>query len=165
MSDAVGAGRNAERTLRVLRNQGAVQEASRFAALAVGHCDAACQQATSLVVSELAENMVKYSARSEDHRAGTIAIGVQNDVVCIRTTNHVESEADGRHVVQALSRIASAPDVKELYRRRLQELFGDPALPRAQLGLIRVAFEGGFRLSCSFEANVLEIVAERRASR
>jgi hypothetical protein len=49
----------------------------------------------------------------------------------------------------------------DLYRARLRELFENPSLPKAQLGLLRVAFEGGFRLSYSFAPPQLEIVAER----
>jgi hypothetical protein len=51
--------------------------------------------------------------------------------------------------------------VRELYRARLQQLFEHPELPRAQLGLLRTAFEGGFRLTCSYERCELQIVAER----
>ena len=154
-------GRKPEREMQVLRDPGAIEEAGRFASLAVGDCEDECRLATVLVVSELAENMVKYSAPAPDRGAGTIAIDVEADLVRVRATNVVGSDDDGRHVVDAVSRL-SAADARELYRNRMRELFGDPGLPRARLGLIRVAFEGGFSLSCSYRASVLEIVAERR---
>jgi uncharacterized protein YciW len=59
------------------------------------------------------------------------------------------------------SQIAKATDLQQLYRARLKELFGAPNLARAQLGLLRMAYEGGVRLSCSYEGQILEIVAER----
>jgi hypothetical protein len=145
----------------VLRESDAVQEAGRLAALAVGECEQECRAATLLVVSELAENMVKYGALAPDQRAGTITVDVEDGLVRVRTTNVVESEADGQHVVDAVSRISTS-DANELYRTRMRELLSDPALPRTRLGLLRVALEGGFRLTCSYRAKVLEIVAERR---
>jgi hypothetical protein len=144
--------------MRLTGGHEAVDAASRFAATVVGHCDAECREATTLVVSELAENMVKYGPPKEP---GAIAIGVEEELVRVRATNVVESETDARQVVGTVSRIAAAAQVRDLYRDRLRELFDNPGLPRAQLGLLRVAFEGGFQLSCNFKAPVLEIVAER----
>jgi hypothetical protein len=73
----------------------------------------------------------------------------------------VLSREDGERVLAGVKRIAAAPNVMDLYRSRLQELFEQPALKRAQLGLLRIAFEGGFQLSCSYEYPTLEVIAER----
>ena len=156
-------GATAERTLKVSRLQDAVGEAQRFVELAVGICDRACREAVVLAACELAENLVKYGADHPDPRAGTLAISVQGNVTRIRATNAVQSTSDGRQVAALVSRI-SAPtsNVHDLYRARLQELFTDPTGQRAQLGLLRLAFEGGFRLSASFESPILQIVAERQ---
>lgn len=150
-----------ERTCRVLRNKSAVDEARRFAELAVAYCDSDCRQAVSMVVSEFAENVVKYSAKDGQAIAGTIAIGREAGQVRIRATNTVSSLEEGRRVQEAITRIATSPSVTDLYRSRLQELFLNPNLPRAQLGLLRIAFEGGFRLSCTLTGSTLEIIAER----
>jgi hypothetical protein len=150
-----------ERTCRVTRNKSAVDDARRFAELAVAYCDVDCRQAVAMVVSEFAENLVKYSAKDDQVYAGTISILREGGVVRIRAKNAVASPDEGRRVQEAITRIATSPSITELYRSRLQELFKNPQLPRAQLGLLRIAFEGGFRLSCSFEASVLEITAER----
>jgi hypothetical protein len=147
-----------ERTLHIARTRSAVEDAHRFAALVVGQCDSACVQATTLVVAELVENIRKYGGAAGQ---ATIAIGVDDDLIRVRARNVVASDGDAHQAMATISRISAAPDVRELYRDRLRELFGNPAIPRAQLGLLRVAFEGGFRLSCSFTTPVLEIVAER----
>lgn len=150
-----------ERTWRFPRDKAAIEDAMRFAELATSYCDAACREAVVLAVTELAENVLKYGAAN--HRAGsaTLAIGLMGKVVRIRVKNPVNSAMDARSVVEAVSRIASSPDVKELYRNRLAQLFTDPSLPRAQLGLLRIAFEGRFRLSCEYRDPFLELVAER----
>jgi hypothetical protein len=152
----------ATRTVQLSRDQGAVGQATRFAELAVTSHDDACREATTMAVAELAENIVKYSAAEHQRRAGEIAIECDARCVRIRATTDVVSSADDAHrAIETVAQIAGAPSVADLYRRRLRVLFNDPNLPRAQLGLLRIAFEGGFRLSCSHEGRRLEIVAER----
>jgi hypothetical protein len=150
-----------ERTWRFPRDGSGIDDAMRFAELATSYCDPACREAVVLAVAELAENVVKYGAHN--HAAGTpmLAIGVQGKVVRVRVKNPVNSGTDARSVVDAVSRIASSPNVRDLYRTRLAQLFSDPTLPRAQLGLLRIAFEGRFRLSCDYHDPFLELVAER----
>jgi hypothetical protein len=151
----------AERTWKLPREQKAVDDAIRFAELAISYCNSDCREATAMAVAELAENVLKYGAGDGGAGAGTIAIGVNHNVVRIRVQNLVSSRDDGERVMAGVTRIASAPKVMDLYRTRLQELFEQPALKRAQLGLLRIAFEGGFQLSCSYQHPQLEIVAER----
>jgi hypothetical protein len=150
------------RTLQVSKDGGSVGRATRFAELAVTSFDEACREATTMAVAELAENIVKYSAPADDRRAGAIAIESAPGLVRIRATTEVVISADdAQRAVDTVAQIARAPNVAELYRRRLAALFDDPSLPRAQLGLLRIAFEGGFKLSCSKMGRRLEIVAER----
>jgi hypothetical protein len=152
----------AERTLKIGRWSHAVSEAMRFAELAVSYCDTTCREAIVLAASELAENIVKYGIPHHDPRAGTISVTVQGNIARISATNAVISVDDAQKVVDIVARIrASSAGAIELYRERMGELFANPGAPRAQLGLLRLAFEGGFRLSASFAAPLLEIVAER----
>jgi hypothetical protein len=150
-----------ERTWRFPRDRSGIDDAMRFAELALTYCDPACREAAVLAVAELAENVVKYGAHNHAAGAPTLAIGLQGKVVRIRVKNPVNSGTDARSVVDAVSRIASSPDVRDLYRTRLAQLFANPTLPRAQLGLLRIAFEGRFRLSCDYHDPFLELVAER----
>ena len=150
-----------ERTWKLPREQKAVDDAIRFAELAISYCTSDCREATAMAVAELAENVLKYGASDESPGAGTIAIGVNSNLVRIRVKNRVNKREDGERVLAGVMRIAASPKVMELYRNRLQELFEQPSLKRAQLGLLRIAFEGGFHLSCSYEHPMLEVVAER----
>jgi hypothetical protein len=149
-----------ERTWRVRRDPKALEEARRFAQLAVSFCDEKCREATILAVCELVENLLKYSPASVV-TVGEIAILLVDSTVRLRVTNRVASVEDAHRAVDMLSKIASCPSKRDLYRGRLRELFANPGLPRAQLGLLRVAFEGGFNLRCSFKSPELEIVAVR----
>jgi hypothetical protein len=149
-----------ERTYEVAREQTAIEGARRFAAAALERADPACREAVQMAVLEFAENLVKYGV-SDEGPAGTIAICVKDAGVRIRVTNVPSSREDAKHVIETIEEIESAPNVRDLYLLRQRELFGHPNLPRVRLGLLRVAFEGGFRLSCSYVPPVLEVTAER----
>lgn len=151
----------AERTLRLVPVDSAVDDARRFAEHAVSYCSPECREAVSLAVCELGENVVKYGVRGTEAHAGTIGVGIDGDTIRIRATNRVGAQDDARKVAELIARISQkGADVRDLYRNRLKELFTNPALPRAQLGLLRTAFEGGFRLSCNVRGAELEITAE-----
>jgi hypothetical protein len=151
-----------ERTLNLPRRKNAVEDAQRFAASAVSYCTPECRQAVELAVCELGENLIKYAGGSDEPYAGTIGVAIDGDNVRVIATNRVASEDDAQKVRELVALIAgSGASVRELYRARLQELFLNPALPRTQLGLLRMAFEGGFHLSCRFEPPELSIIAER----
>jgi len=156
----VSAAPQAERTLNLSRHEAAVEDARRFAEGAVSYCTPECREAVTLAVCELGENLIKYSGSADELNAGTIGVSVEGDRVRVRAVNRVHSAEDAEAVTEIVNKI-TASDIRELYRARLQELFANPSLPRAQLGLLRMAFEGGFRLSCSFEAPQLQIIAER----
>jgi hypothetical protein len=152
-----------ERTLNLPRRSStAVEDAQKFAALAVHYCTPECQEAVTLAVCELGENLIKYGGDKDDTYAGTIGVAIEGDKVRVRAVNRVASPEDVRRVREIVGKLSgSGAEVRELYRARLQELFANPDLPRAQLGLLRMAFEGGFRLSCSFSPPELQIIAER----
>ncbi len=155
-------GADAERTLKLPRRDAALADAQRFAALAVTYCTPECQEAVTLAVCELGENLIKYSGNQDELHAGTIGVSCDGDRVRVRAVNQVTSVEDAQRVRELVAQIAgSGIAVRDLYRARLQQLFDNPDAPRAQLGLLRMAFEGGFRLSCSFDHSQLQIVAER----
>jgi hypothetical protein len=154
-------GHLAERTCKIGNEQRSVDDAMRFAELALTYCERACREAVAMAVSEFAENLVKYGALDPFRSAGTISLRMDGHQVRIRVSNNVQSHEDAETVLRMIAKISASANPMDLYRARLRELFENPGLPRAQLGLLRIAFEGGFRLSCSYVFPVLEIVAER----
>ena len=113
-----------------------------------------------MVVTELAENMVKYGDPSATF-AGTIALAVEGDRVRITASNELSSALEAERVARTVEWIAASNDLKALYEARVEVLFQNPGLPRTQLGLLRAAYEGAFRLSYRFDAPMLTIIAER----
>jgi hypothetical protein len=161
VSDSIRVTKN-ERTLKIRRRQSALDDARRFADLAVRGCSEACREAVALAVTELGENLLKYAAPTDPAHAGTIGVGIEGDKIRIRAVGGVNSPDDARKVAGIVGKITTSDGgASALYRDRLRELFENPALPSAQLGLLRLAFEGNFRLSYSFAPPELEIVAER----
>lgn len=154
-----------ERSCKIVPGPRAVIEARRFAELAVHSCDQGLSEAAIMAVSELAENIVKYGAKTESVFAGSISIAIEQDVIRIRATNTVANDHEAEDVKSSIAQIASAADATSVYRARLAELLANPRLSRTQLGLFRIAIEGGFRMSCSYERPILAIVAERSFSR
>jgi hypothetical protein len=150
-----------DRTLKVVAGQDA-SVATRWIEPAAGCGDPTCLEALALAASELAENILKYGVEHADPRAGTISVSVEGNLARLCATNAVTSAEDVRVVRDIVDRLSlPASDAAALYAERLRELFAHPSLPRAGLGLLRLAFEGGFRLRASFEDPLLQIVAER----
>jgi hypothetical protein len=137
-----------------------LDEVTRFAEFAMASCDRPLREAIVMAAWELTQNLLKYGTSDDPETAGTITIAVDADTVRIRTRSQAESLQNARSALSTVSRIASK-SVSDLYRERLRELFERPRQQRAKLGLLRVAFEGGFRLTCSYEAPYLEVTAER----
>lgn len=148
-----------ERLLEVESRQKSIEEVRLFAERAAADRDPACREAVVLAVQELAENLAKYGGSEET--PGRIVLLLSDDRVRIRIVNAACSRDDGERAQGMIAEINASSNVRELYRLRQRELFENPELPRVRLGLLRVAFEGGFRLSCSYEPPRLEILAER----
>jgi hypothetical protein len=151
-----------EHTLALQCRDESVGEALRFAELATSFCTPECREAVALAVCELGENLIKYGEPNASAHAGTIGVSVEGARVVVRATNRVSSSEDAERVAELVAELGrSTASVHDLYRARLRDLFSNPDEPRTQLGLLRMAFEGGFRLSCRFEAPELHIIAER----
>jgi hypothetical protein len=153
-----------ERTCKLARVGRAVDDARRFAELAVPCEHTACREAAAMVAAELAENIIKYGAKGSDPFAGSLTIARARDRLRIRATNEVSSLEAAQAVLASVRAIAQSDDVRALYRSRLATLFTSPGLTRAQLGLLRVAFEGGFKLEASCTGMSIVIVAERQCA-
>lgn len=113
-----------------------------------------------MVASELAENVVKYGEPVENAPAGSLQLIIADESVRVISTNGVRSPERAQHLAVALERIREA-DPQQLYLERMQELMANPTQKESQLGLLRIAFEGQFKLSHVYEGSVLTITAER----
>jgi hypothetical protein len=149
-----------EQSCEVLRASQGVEDARVFTEAALAWCDAAVREAASMVVAELAENIVKYTA-DDGPIGGTISLSFVDGVLFIRATNRAASEEDVACAARVIEELASSDNATRPYCSRMAALFRNEDLPRARLGLLRAAVEGGFRLSCTYERPTFTIVAQR----
>jgi hypothetical protein len=123
--------------------------------------DEELREAAVMVASELAENAVKHGEPTGQSQSGNIRLEVEGDRLRISSTNGARNEESVRCLGQQLERIAAAEDPMDLYLERLQELLSHPDQIGTRVGIYRIACEGKFKLSHSYQQGVLTIIAER----
>lgn len=117
------------------------------------------REAAIMVASELAENLVKYGKGVGGVESGRVRIEVSPTAVTIVSENGAPPERAAS--VQAVIEKMNSSDVGQLYLERLTEMASRPGESESELGLLRIGFEGGFALTCSYVAPDLSIRATR----
>lgn len=117
--------------------------------------------ATTMSVTELIENAVKYGTMTPAGDDITFNMSVDDHAVCIEIANGVRSDEDVESVREIIDYINHTNDPQMLYVQRLKELIEDPRPGVSKLGLYRISYEGQFDLSYTFEKGVLTITARR----
>jgi Family of unknown function (DUF6272) len=107
---------------------------------------------------ELAENVLKHGA---GRGAGSMTMAEENGEVVVCTENGVHSAQTAQAVRQRIERIAEK-GARQLYVTRMLEIMQHPEPNSAGLGLLRIAYEGDFQLSCEIFGDRLRIQARRR---
>ena len=151
-----------DQTWRLERAGGALDAMKRDVELYPGFCHPACREAVTMAAWELAENVAKYGLDDGRGTVGHVTIALSSAVAMIRTSNGPNAQGSSDEAIAAIRRIATTGSLAELYRQRLRELFEDSDHTHTRLGLLRVTYEAGFRLTQRYEASVLEISAHRR---
>ncbi|MFC1641806.1 hypothetical protein ACFL5O_03830 [Myxococcota bacterium] len=136
------------RAIRDTVGQALAQYPSEFAGAAV------------MVASELLENSVKYGEAVTAARVILFALGASDGQLRIETVNGSTDVTAVHGLVSRVRLIRKTEDKGSLYLARLQELLTNPSVS-AQLGIYRIAFEGQFELDCTYENDVVTVVATR----
>jgi hypothetical protein len=152
-----------EQRLRLPLSWGFIARVRSTVAEALSDQTADLRDAAVMVASELAENVIKYGEPLGDEECGFVSLVSTRDSVLLRTTNGVSSPERAAFVARQIEEIATSEDVGALYEQRMLSLLSSSE-PDSQLGLLRIAYEGNFRLSCSYQAPRLTICAERKLS-
>lgn len=118
------------------------------------------RDAAVMVASELAENLVKYGHPVDGDNSGRITIEASDGVVTIVSENGA-SRAEAEKVLALARSIEGASDVRALYVARLMSMATAPGDAASELGLLRIAFEGGFGVTAEYDAPRLRLVAKR----
>jgi hypothetical protein len=123
--------------------------------------DPALISATTMSVTELIENALKYGTLTPDGKDIIFNLNVDEKMIRIEVINGVRSQHDVEHVKNIVNHINSSDDPEQLYIQRLKELIENPKFGVSQLGLYRISYEGQFDIDYQFENGVLTIKAVR----
>jgi hypothetical protein len=111
--------------------------------------------------SELCENALKYGSSVENMKEIRYNLELKDNFIFIEVSNGVNSPKDLKKIMKTIDLINRENDPETLYMNRLKELMENPKSGESQLGLFRIVYESGFRLSYKYKDAVLTIYAKR----
>lgn len=120
----------------------------------------ALREAAGMTLSELLENALKYGEAVQGMPGASYTLVVEDEYVEIHVSNGLNSQQSLAELKRRIDAIAAADDKQALYIERLEEIMNNPSAG-GQLGLFRIACEGGFDLSYRFEPPILTVTARR----
>jgi len=118
--------------------------------------------ACKMTASELIENAVKYGNPIEKNAGIQFELALHGSHVRILVSNKIRLMDDFNTFISIVHTIQDSENTKDLYINRLKTLMEDPKIINSRLGLFRIAYEGGFNLDYTCEAQVLSVIATRK---
>lgn len=119
------------------------------------------RQATQMVASELVENALKYGQATPEIQQIRFSLWLNEQEIVIEVTNGVCDRAALAEFEARIATIKQSDDKEELLLSRMQEIFARPTF-ESQLGLYRIASEGGFQLEYNYNVSALTVRATRK---
>jgi hypothetical protein len=121
-------------------------------------------RALSMVTGELLENAMKYGHWSRAGAPQHFRLRVQNEggkLQVIVENPIAPDDPSVERLLGTLRKIESFPSAEAAYRARMLEIASaSDELETSRLGLVRVAYEGGCRLSARIDGGTLTMIAE-----
>lgn len=124
--------------------------------------DSELVDAIRMAACELGENVLKYG-EPVDGIAGRVTVSRTEDGAEIRAVNRLTNPERAAHLSAVMKRITESHDLRASFEERMMQIMQDPMQESTGLGLLRIAYEGRFRLSASHQEGTLTIVAARSA--
>jgi hypothetical protein len=122
--------------------------------------DANTLDAIRMAAGELAENVVKFGEQVAGV-TGRVVISRTDEAVEIRTANRLSDTKRANALSERLRRIGETGDLESQFAARMTEIIDGPAEQSTALGLLRIAYEGLFTLSCNYSNATMTVVAAR----
>ncbi len=117
------------------------------------------REATLLTAIELVENGLKYSD-GEPPQSVTFSFEIQDGVVQIEVHNSTTDQAHRAALAETLNKLKDSNPF-DLYVERLERIRDNPD-GHSRMGLVRIAYEGEYELTCEAGGeDVVRIVARR----
>ena len=115
--------------------------------------------AAVMTASELVENAIKYGAAAPPATI-RVWLGVAPDMVRVQVVNASTNRARVDELRARIDEIERSVDKEALFLQRLTQGLGRPG-DSGNLGLYRIALEGGFALDCRYEEGIVTVSATR----
>ncbi len=123
-------------------------------------------QSIGIASSELVENAIKYGDwDNPDHSLFRFRLSLKDDVIVIQVSNPVSTmDSSTKELLETVEWIKRFPSPAEAYMTRMREIADQPkSLKASSLGLVRVAYEGNFKLDVQRDENsVIHITAKSK---
>jgi len=116
--------------------------------------------AIRMAAGELAENVIKFGEHV-DGVTGHVVISRSDDGVEIRTASRLSDQRKAQELSDRLQRIGESGSLEDQFVGRITEIMNQPEQQATALGLLRIAYEGSFRISCSYANATMTVVAAR----
>ncbi|WP_437759745.1 hypothetical protein [Sorangium sp. So ce1389] len=116
--------------------------------------------AAAMTACELLENAVKYGEEVPAARAILFNLGLVEERIEIVVVNGCTDQSSVDRLLCRVQSSRDAPNKADLYIERLQELLANPS-ESTNLGIYRIALEGGFALHASYVDQVVTVTANR----
>ena len=114
-----------------------------------------------MTISELIENAVKYENATETSEAIDIRFSIEDDIITIIVSNPVTDKKHIEVLKDHINKIINAGDRRQLFTERVRNLMENEQSGKSQLGLYRIAYEGKFNLSYTYENDIITVIARR----
>ena len=92
---------------------------------------------------------------------GRVVISRTDEAVEIRTANRLSDTTRAKALTDRLQKIEETGDLETQFAARMAEIMDGPAEQSTALGLLRIAYEGLFKLSCTYANATMTVVAAR----
>ena len=138
-----------------------IRDARKLVQDALSEHEDGLRDAVGMTMSELLENAMKYGESVAGMSGASFTLTVTDDEIRIEVKNGIAAPEPLALLRSSIDAIAKAPDKEALYVERLQEILEHPSAG-GRLGLFRVAYEGGFDLSCRHDDPIVTVMARRR---
>ncbi len=117
--------------------------------------------ALSMITGELLENAIKHGHWAQGGGRFRLRVWGDRTMGSVTVENPVSSLDKAQTVVALVTELNSYPTAADAYQARLIECAAAPrGGDRSGLGLARILYEGGCRLTCDVEGDVLRVTAQ-----
>lgn len=148
--------------LDVTFDWGSLREVRRLVGEVLAEYPEDVREAAVMTASELTENALKYGIGVPEMPRASLSFAIDSEQLTIAVANGVGPQESIESLTGHIDAICESRDTEALYLERLKRLMDAPSEGGGgRLGLLRVAFEGCFKIGYEYQAPILTITARR----